>query len=920
VIRLRWLRPFRLFRSMVAAGLALAATAASLAADGVAVPIPAGSRMDAGELLLGELNCIACHTASESVARQLQSRTAPKLGAEGLRLTPQWIRSWLAGPSASKPGTLMPDLLHGLPDSDRTDAVESLTHFLVSIQPAGAPDAVSADPARAAVGQKLYHSLGCVACHAPMERGTASAEALAAATTNSIPLGDLAHKYPAGELARFLRTPAAHRPSGRMPSFLLSETEASDLAVYLLRDQLTGSKAAQSAPVPGLKWDYFEGQFHQCADLARQSPVASGVTDRLSTAPAKRESDFGLRFSGGIEIVTAGEYTFWTTSDDGCQVLLDDALVVNNDGEHGADTRSGKISLSPGLHSFQVLFFQGGGGFEFAVEWAGPGFQRQALAPGVLKHVARPLLPLGAVPFSVDADRAARGRDWFTRLNCGACHAGQDLPAGRPAIPLPSLRDHASQGCLADTVPAAAPEYAINASQRTALRASLARAAFLETSPVPDRQAESTLTRLNCYACHSRDGLGGPVATGHSDWFQVVGEVDLGDEGRIPPALTGVGAKLRTEWLTQVLREGTKVRPYMATRMPVFAAPQVADLPAVLRSTDRKPDAPAPAPITERDAKFGWKLVGNDGLGCIACHTFGKYGSLGIPALGLDTMGRRLEWDWFRRYLPDPVALRPGTRMPTFWPDGRAVNDTILGGNTDAQIRALWAYLSGGDQAEVPAGLVRGRQELIPSKEPMIYRNFIEGAGSRAIGVGYPEKANLAYHAEELRPALIWQGSFIDGARHSNGRGEGFEPPLGDHRIALPGGAPLAILPDATAPWPSATGASAGFRFQGYRFDAQRRPVFRYSFSGVQVEEAFAPRPGEVDMTLVRTLRFSGHPAGPLWLRIADGKATPGPDGSWILGNTVKVRLRGGGEPQLVNGELRIPVTVPGEVSEELTW
>ena len=66
--------------------------------------------------------------------------------------------------------------------------------------------------------------------------------------------------------------------------------------------------------------------------------------------------------------------------------------------------------------------------------------------------------------------------------------------------------------------------------------------------------------------------------------------------------------------------------------------------------------------------------------------------------------------------------------------------------------------------------MVQGRIELVATNEAIIYRNFIEGAGTRAIGVGYPEKANLAFDANELRLARIWQGSFIDASRHRTGR------------------------------------------------------------------------------------------------------------------------------------------------------
>ena len=65
---------------------------------------------------------------------------------------------------------------------------------------------------------------------------------------------------------------------------------------------------------------------------------------------------------------------------------------------------------------------------------------------------------------------------------------------------------------------------------------------------------------------------------------------------------------------------------------------------------------------------------------------------------------------------------------------------------------------------------------LVVKQEPIVYRNFITGAGNRGIGVGYPERAHLAFDANDLRLAMIWQGAFMDARRHWTGRGEGFEP------------------------------------------------------------------------------------------------------------------------------------------------
>jgi mono/diheme cytochrome c family protein len=898
------------------AGLTLLGSAR---AEGFIHPAPLAADVDEGEILLGELNCVACHTASAEIRERLNSRGAPTLGADGLRLTPQWLQRWLADPAATKPGAAMPHALHGLNAAQRTEHAESLTHYLVSLAPTGAPAGVSADPARAEAGKVLYHEVGCVACHAPLEaRSDIPDDAFARAVAKSVPLGNLAEKYPAGELVRFLRDPLKHRPGGRMPASGLSESEAVSIATYLLRDQLSEAAKAKSAAVNGLQFDYFERRFGSCADFDSAQAAFSGVTDTITTKMAKREGEFGLRFKGVLEVPADGEYTFWLNSDDGSQLHLDGQLLVNNDGEHAPAEKSAKATLKAGPHSFALLFFQNGGGHELSLRWEGPDFTRRAIPAEALKHFAQPMLPVGHTEFTVDPAKAAKGRELFASQNCASCHAVDNL-VGKPAKPLLELASRSSGGCLADTVPDAAPKFDLSADQRAALRKTIAAVAKLSEPVAPSLRVAQTMARLNCYACHSREGVGGPFTNGRSDWFKVHGEADLGDEGRVPPHLSLVGMKLKAAWLTKVIAEGPKVRPYMATRMPAFGAAHAAKLSADLPVADKFDDAQPEPVITERDAKFGWKLVGRDGLSCIACHTFTTYGSAGIPALALDQMAGRVTWDWFRRYLPDPASLRPGTRMPTFWPEGKAVNTAILGGQTDAQIKAIWAWLNDGAKAEVPAGLIRGRQELVAETEALIYRNFLEGAGSRAIGVGYPEKANLAFDANELRLALVWQGSFIDMSRHSTDRGVGYEPPLGDHVLKLPGGPAFAALASADAPWPAAPDRFSGpNRFLGYRLDAKQQPTFRYRVGGVTIEEFPQPKAGEVDMTFVRTFKLTG--SGPLWFRAATGEIKTTGDGMFNVDGKLKIRIRGAGEPRIIGNELRVPVSAPGEFTVEMTW
>src|SRR5260221_7726677 len=213
-----------------------------------------------------------------------------------------------------------------------------------------------------------------------------------------------------------------------------------------------------------------------------------------------------------------------------------------------------------------------------------------------------------------------------------------------------------------------------------------------------------------------------------------------------PPRLTGVGDKLRPEWLREVLVNKGATGPYMATRMPNLEQASVALLLSAIIKADSSaksaaPPDPSSVAAAGHNTGYGRKLVGTEGFSCISCHLFATQKSLGIPAMDLTMMTRRLKKDWFHRYLLDPPSLRPGTRMPTFWPEGKSARKEILDGDTDRQIDAIWAYLSLCKEAGLPPGLIQGKMELVASNEAVIYRNFIQSAGPSAIGVGYPATA-----------------------------------------------------------------------------------------------------------------------------------------------------------------------------------
>ncbi len=163
----------------------------------------------------------------------------------------------------------------------------------------------------------------------------------------------------------------------------------------------------------------------------------------------------------------------------------------------------------------------------------------------------------------------------FASIGCASCHQlkedGKAVEPRPESKPLAGLR--ADAGCLAADPPAGVPDYDLSPRQRAALASALKP----EGKKPTDREAIArTLLAFNCYACHVRDGIGG-VEEGRNDVFATT-QKEMGDEGRIPPLLTGVGGKLTEAWLRHVLADGAKDRPYMLTRMPKFGEGNVGHL------------------------------------------------------------------------------------------------------------------------------------------------------------------------------------------------------------------------------------------------------------------------------------------------------------------------------------------------------
>jgi mono/diheme cytochrome c family protein len=434
----------------------------------------------------------------------------------------------------------------------------------------------------------------------------------------------------------------------------------------------------------------------------------------------------------------------------------------------------------------------------------------------------------GLKGFTVDAAKAKVGGEVVAKMNCAACHdlGGKE----KPAVATVALKAKAG-GCLSGKGGA---KYELSEVQVAALEL------YLKGEPelaVAER-ADLTLKAFNCVACHDRDSVGGPDVA-RNRYF--VGDEGIADAGRLAPPLTGIGRKLRPEWMESVFKGAGRVRPYVKTRMPVYAA-QAKGLTKVLTEADEKV---LPAMLAG-DLEAGHKLLGiAGGVNCITCHVWGEKPSLGIQALDISELDKRLRPEWFREYLLNPAGYRPGTLMPPLWPGGVSMVKDVLGGDAEKQIASIWEFIAKGEGP--PEGYpehVTGAFELVPKDRPIVQRTFLNEVGPYAILAGFPGGLNLAYDGEKGRPALAWRGRFFDAYSTWFVRAAPFEDPLEKEVFA----------------WAKGSDGETG-AFGGYKLDAGGNPTFLVTVDGVAVEDRYEV----VEGTLRRTVAWEAGAKEPGW-------------------------------------------------------
>ena len=660
-------------------------------------------------------------------------------------------------------------------------------------------EARAADSARR--GRVLLGELNCVACHNPGERGRRVIVERAAPSLQGI-----ADQTEPAFLAAWVRDPQSIKPGCGMPGVFgdsdRDRSDAGDITQFLL------SLKDPHAPVPMASHGSEEGRrlFHTIGCVACHGAIESpagvfkgvaGVSDEVPAAAPPHP--FGK---------LAGK---WRPA--GLAAFVRDPLSTHPGGRMPAmNTTEGEA-------------------------WAIAAYLIEAWGPGEKG---------GPVP---EPARVSAGRTAFATRGCASCHSTIEGVRIESAVKSRTIDQiDTGKGCMGPGT-GAWPRYTLSEQNRADLSAGIEMVrranAAKRTAPSPIDRAELAIAALGCANCHHRNEAGG-LADAYKPYFQTVDGTELGDEGRFAPTLTGVGFKLRTPWLTRVLTAAGRARPYMSMRMPQFGHEQVGDLAAALAAMDGiTPDSDAPAPqISDELMLAGRRLVGESGMNCISCHTFASRNA-GTAGPEMRDMVERIRYEWFGGYILAPQRFKPGTRMSSFYKDGRGTVVDVLGGDPGAQTRALWTYLGAARMAPSPEGLPSGQgMPVAIGDRPVVFRTFMKDAGNRGIAVGYPIGIHFGFDATAVRLVDAWRGEFIDATSVWKNRGGEVVSGQGKAVWSAPAG-PALVIGARPEVWPDSGGAEGVRRFKGYSIEPDGTPTFHYEIQAgegaAQVSERFGP-------------------------------------------------------------------------------
>ncbi|MCD6597415.1 MAG: metallophosphoesterase [Bacteroidales bacterium] len=114
-------------------------------------------------------------------------------------------------------------------------------------------------------------------------------------------------------------------------------------------------------PKEGLEYTCFEGAWDKMPDFKKLKAKSNGIVkDFWVLDYALRQDNFGMVFTGYIQVPDDEMYIFSSRTDDACQLFINGELIVSQ-GKGDEAKESGAIALKKGFHPVSIQYMQGTG-------------------------------------------------------------------------------------------------------------------------------------------------------------------------------------------------------------------------------------------------------------------------------------------------------------------------------------------------------------------------------------------------------------------------------------------------------------------------------------------------------------------------------------------------------------------------------
>lgn len=298
---------------------------------------------------------------------------------------------------------------------------------------------------------------------------------------------------------------------------------------------------------------------------------------------------------------------------------------------------------------------------------------------------------------------ATRGAKVAEALQCGVCHAGLPMDLQKNPAPMDVMfkMDWSAKGCVApDDKRGKAPHLNLTEHDRAAL------VAFSKKGPDSLKRdtAAEFVTRqteaLRCTTCHAIDGHQPSLNSIHNETAGLVAHIhdvhERVDQTR--PQLTYTGEMLYTTAIQSMIA-GTyteRPRPWLAMRMPSFATYAEPLAKGFSKLHGVAPNQPAEVKIDVPFAEIGKELAGATGFGCTTCHGVGDIkptAAFEVEGVNFSLVPSRMREGYYHRWMDNPQATIPGTKMPRYSKDNKSQRTDVLDGDAQKQFDAIWQYI-----------------------------------------------------------------------------------------------------------------------------------------------------------------------------------------------------------------------------------